>query len=44
MTNATINHTTKTKDTRIVVWGAFYVLLSGAMIWGVQFMTAWMNQ
>jgi hypothetical protein len=43
----TANHTTQTpkaKELRIVAWGALYVLLSGAMIWGVQVMTAWQNR
>lgn len=40
----TATTTTKTREIKIVAWGAFYVLLSGAMIWGVQVMTAWQNQ
>jgi hypothetical protein len=41
----TATTTNKTREiTRIVAWGAFYVLVSSAMIWGVQLMTAWQNQ
>jgi hypothetical protein len=32
------------KDIKMYAWGAFYLVLSGAMIWGVQVMSAWQNQ